>query len=66
MAVHQFEVIARVHKLPKDLTITLSVIETPEFRVRMWLGRWLIRLGVWTLGCRFEFMDQSHDGRQTS
>lgn len=46
----------RLRKLSEDTIFTLQVIETPEFRLRMWLGRWLIWMGVRVMGARFEFI----------
>ena len=53
MASTQAEV--KLRKFPSSLTLTVTVVETPEFRVRFWLGRQLIRLAVWVWGCNVEF-----------
>ena len=43
--------------MPKDLTLTVTIIETPEYRLRLWLGNLLIRLAVRVWGCRVKFVN---------
>lgn len=44
----------KIRKLPQDVVLTMTVIETPEFKVRVWAAKSLIRLASLILGCRFE------------
>ena len=50
--------VAELRKMSKDLTLTVTVRVTPEFRARMWLGKQLVRLAVWVWGCQVEFVDK--------
>ena len=43
-----------LRKLTKDITLVVSVKETHEFKVRMWLAKCLWTLGVKIAGCRLE------------
>lgn len=47
------ELAAKLRKMPDSITVTMTVIEMPEFRFRLWLGTLLIRWGVRITGCRF-------------
>lgn len=47
----------KLDKFPKDVVLTVIVIETPRFKVRKWVGFQLIRLAVWVWGCGVEFVE---------
>lgn len=43
------------------LLLTATIIETPEYRLRLWLGRALLRLGCWVMGCAVVFDWDVHE-----
>lgn len=48
-------------KLSKDITVTVTIRMTPEFRVRKAIAKWLIRLGINILGCKVVMVDESSE-----
>ena len=48
-------------KLSKDITVTVTIRMTPEFRIRKAIAKWLIRLGINILGCRVVIDDESSE-----
>ena len=45
--------------MPKNLTVSVTVIETSEFRLRFWPGKVLMWLAVFIWGCNVEFVNKS-------
>lgn len=46
-------------ELAGQMTINLRLTGVNVFRVRLWLGARLMRLGAWVMGCGIKF-DQPH------
>lgn len=38
-----------------NMVVDLSVVPTYKFKVRLWLGMWLLRVGLMVLGANAEF-----------
>jgi hypothetical protein len=37
------------------MTLYVKPVYTREFHLRMWLGKLLLRMAAWVLGCNFRF-----------
>lgn len=46
-----------IRRLNQNVTMTVTLTETREWRVRRWLALGLIRLATTVLGCRLEIAD---------
>lgn len=46
-----------IRRLNKNVTMTVTLTETREWRVRRWLALGLIRMATTVLGCRLEIAD---------
>jgi len=51
------QVALKARKMPSNLTVKVTIIETPEYKLRMWLGKLLIYAAVWVWGCRVQFVE---------
>lgn len=47
----------KIRKMPKEVTLAVTVVETPEYKFRFWLGKCLIWLAVQVWGCSVEFKE---------
>ena len=45
---------ARLNRLPNNVTMHVTIVETREFRLRTWIAKQLLRLAAWVLGCGIE------------
>ena len=48
-------------KLSNDVTMNIKIIETPEWKFRLWLFKYLLHLACWILGCGIVIEDKEHD-----
>lgn len=56
--------IVRLRKLPKEsMTLEVTVRVTSEFYARIWVGRQLIRLAAWIIGCDFKIEKEKNSGQ---
>lgn len=46
-----------VMDMMKEYHVTLHVSGLPELRVRLWLGRLLIKAAAWVIRCRVEIKE---------
>lgn len=51
---------ARVPLPNTTLTVNIKTVLTRELRVRLWIGKHLIRLAALLLGCNVEFEGMDH------
>lgn len=48
---------AKVKKLTPAARLRVETDLTTEFVVRLWVGRQLVRLACWVMGCSAEFVE---------
>lgn len=50
----------KVRKFPSSAKLYVTIIETKEFRLRVWIAKRLIRLAAWVMGCRIEVKSEQN------
>ena len=48
-------IILEHRKLPRGAVLTVEIVETREWKVRLWVAQKLLVLAAMVLGCRIEF-----------
>ena len=41
----------KVHEALKEITIEVKIVGFRSWRVRLWIGTWLLQLAAWVIGC---------------
>lgn len=50
----------RIRKFPSGAKLHVTVVETKEFRLRVWIAKRLIRLAAWVMGCKIEVKNEQN------
>lgn len=59
---HLGEIPVELRRLPSDAKVSLRVTVTHEWRIRLWLGLALMKLGARVLGCGVDVRTEREEG----